>query len=473
MYLDLELLEEKYARGEYIHQEYIPTTSFFAKYKVSKYEQEISYMYANLTFNELKDAIDNLKEFDEYFNQNPINRKATNLYNNLNYKDVFIDFDEDSKTLFNDVEQNMVKYYVLSSRAMNIASDTCEYLGKAILLKEGLDWKGIKNKGHNLYEIYSLIKDKYKDAFSDLTTEEITTLQQMSSKEVSNKINITSRYPGEQMVKGDINLLLKLTNSFYKASLMAGNIYNTELVSYEKNNNLEITEKVFEQNKNNINYLNTDLMVEEVATIINNYSYEYIFTTKPKDENERIKIYTLRSKLIKKSCDIFEHFSNAFLREEDKSWEELRDRGHDIKQKYHSLDHKMRLSLILETLFKYDELSSKEKVLERLLESNDIDEDIKQDLQDNYLDQNKHLNIKPSQIKGIVDNYTLKIENLDRKQLEKAMDKLFTMNISDRLNIMSRFPGKYYINSNAAFILNLAYAISTESLDKRKQKVKK
>ena len=118
-------------------------------------------------------------------------------------------------------------------------------------------------------------------------------------------------------------------------------------------------------------------------------------------------------------------------------------------------------------------LLTKEKVLERLLESNDIDEDIKQDLQDNYLDQNKHLNIKPSQIKGIVDNYTLKIENLDRKQLEKAMDKLFTMNISDRSNIMSRFPGKYYINSNAAFILNLAYAISTESLDKRKQKVKK
>lgn len=472
MYLDIKDIEDKQKRGEYKKQEYIPTSSIFSRYRVSKYEQEISFIYANLTFEELSEAVENLKEFDEQFNLEEVNRKATTLYNNLHYKDVFID-DKDLEKLMRQVEENMLNYYILSSRTMNIASDTCEYLGKAILLKEGLDWKDIKHKGHNLYEIYELIKEKYKEAFSSLTEEDILSLQKMSSKDSSNKINITSRYPGEQFVKGDLSVLLKLANSFFKASLSAGNKCAMELISYEKNNNLEITEELFNKNKNEINYLNTDLMVEEIATLISKYSYEYIFTTKPKDEFDRINIYTLRSKIIKKSCDVFEHFSNAFLIDEDKTLEELRESGHNVKNKYYSLDYKTRLSLILETLFKYDELSDKEKVLESLLCSNVIDEDIKQSLRDNYLDKDRVLNIKPSQIKTIVDNYNLKIDNLDRKKIEKAMDKLFTMNITDRLNIMTRFPGKYYITENVSFILNLAYAISTESLDKRKQKVKK
>lgn len=440
--------------------EYIETKRIIPKKIVDQNQIEINYLYASLIYYEYINALNELIEFDNTLKYNDYNREVIKEYNDRS--NIL------TESEINYVENNIVKYYVLYSRMINLACEACESYSRAILLDNNEPFKNIVRKyAHNLFDMYGKLKTDYEDEFCDITEQEERELQTLSPVSINEQINIRSRYPGEFMADDNSDVVLKLLEDIRNISFLCSNKEEKIILdtTYTKNKDLKITEKLRKKYLDEINLMNSELMTEELLGIINTFGYEYIFSTKQKDEQEKINTYTLRSRIIKKSCDVYEHSSIYLKIKEGKTWGDYLDSGHNLRKIFYLLEDEEQLSFILETLFNFESLEEQTLLTEALINSNPEDSNtLLQELIDKrFIDRNGLLNLSRKQTETLLGKTKDTPEDIRLENMHNTIEVIFSSDAIKRLNNIARIPGNYYINYNVSVVVNMSLAMANEA----------
>ena len=439
---------------------YVETKRIIPKKIVDQNQIKINYLYASLIYREYLNALVEITKFDNELNNNYDDKMMIDLYNNDKKRQLL------SKNELNYVENKIVTYYVLYSRMVNLACEACESYSRAILLDNNEPFQNIvRQYAHNLFSMYDKLKMTYEDEFCNITKQEEQKLQTLSPSEVNEQINIRSRYPGEFISDDNYDVVFKLLEDIRNTSLLCNNPEDEiglSGINYTKNNNLQITEELKEKYSDKINLINSELMTEELLSIVSTFGYDYIFSTKQKDEQNKVDIYTLRSRVIKKSCDVYEHSSIYLNLKEGKNWSDYLKTKHNFRKIFYLLTDEEQLSMLLETFFNFDNLDEQVSISNAFINSNPEDSILLMtELFDcRFIDNNGFLGLSIKQKSDIIEKNGNVKENISIEDINNTIEKIFDSDAIKRLNNLSRIPGNYYINYNAAMLYNEAFVIS-------------
>lgn len=445
-----------------VNLDYIETQRIIQKNIVNSNEVLINYLYAGIIYNEYINALKELIEFETKFMAEQGNDLRLQLYNSCPNKNIL-----DPK-LVDYVEMAMVKYYVLYSRTLNLACDACESYAKAILVENGIPLKKLNSFfGHNLFDLYNEFEINFNGNFNNITEQEKINLKSISGKSTNDQAGIRARYPGQFLVTENGDIVFKLLEDVRQVSFLCGNNEDNYILNktYHKNENFKITKQILNKYQDNINFLNAELMTEELLDILNEFNYNYIFATKKKDLNEKINIYILRAIILKKSCDVFEHCGIYLTHTQGKNWEDTYRIKHNLGKMFNLIEPLSRMSIVLDSFFTLDSLEEQAIFSEALINSDEreVNMILNELMDERFVGNIGVCKFNKKQMKNLIVNEETR-EDFNILNIYQTLDLIFKCDATGNLNHEARFPGTNYIHYNGPVVLNLALGIANEAL---------
>ena len=235
--------------------------------------------------------------------------------------------------------------------------------------------------------------------------------------------------------------------------------------------------------QNLINYSNADSMFAALDQLLKNNGREFLTRDEYETEEECVRFYVLRSNAMRFAADAIEHYAKAILIQNGHTWDESKTWGHNLLDLFLNLDEESRY--IVEMTMKPIDYHEKFKNDIEFFDGKDkkfndggyikIIEVLKDMLsypsKEDYLYNNSLLskyNYKSDNKIEPIPSPTIQKDNIvtvgEDQTIEGELGKLNPHPVPGQpkeqvFGIKSRFPGQYFVEGNAEFLVSLAYTL--------------